>query len=302
MKTKILFCLLVTLSVFSASAQSGADWNAYKAANGINPSWTYNDWVAAGMPRGNGNSGGGSGSMNPFQHSGPSAADIAMQQRNAAAHAQEKLASDAYDIADYATAEVEYKKCLNYWPNNPTFLGDIANCQNREGIAAGNKDDWTTALNYFQQALATDPATDSQRHFITEDIAVAQEKIAAAEGAQKSKIAVNNIIQNLAQTVNSAPASGGLDFDGDHAANPPNGGNGLALTATTPVTDPMVDDTNASLSTMATTNAGTGLKGFVFTAAHSNTKGPIKGEMDNIAGDTYFVKFSNSSSDTFTIH
>jgi hypothetical protein len=93
-----------------------------------------------------------------------------------------------------------------------------------------------------------------------------------------------------------------LDFDGDHAANPPNGGNGLALTATTPVTDPMVDDTNASLSTMATTNAGTGLKGFVFTAAHSNTKGPIKGEMDNIAGDTYFVKFSNSSSDTFTIH
>jgi hypothetical protein len=34
MKTKILFCLLVTLSVFSASAQSGAELNAYRTANG----------------------------------------------------------------------------------------------------------------------------------------------------------------------------------------------------------------------------------------------------------------------------
>ena len=287
MKTKILFCLLVTLSFFSASAQSGAEWNAYKRANGINPSWTYNQWVAAGMPRG----GGG--------NSGASQADIAAQQaaaaaaaaRNAAAQAQQKLAKDAYGKSDYATAEAEYKKCLDYWPNDPTILGNIANCQNREGLAAGNKGDWTTAMNYFQQALATDPATDDRRHFITEDIAVAQEKIAKVENAQKSKIAVNNIIQNLAQTVNTAPASGGLDFDGDNSGNTTNGGTELKG----------LDDAEASLN-MATTNSGTVLKGFVFTAAHSNTKGAIKGEMDNIAGDTYFVKFSNSSGDTYRIH
>jgi len=158
MKTKILFCLLVTLSVFSAIGQSGADWNAYKRANGIDAHWTYNAWVAAGMPRGGGgnNAGGNSGS---------SAADIAAQQaaaeaaaaRNAAALAQQKLADDAFNRDDFTTAEAEYKKCLDYWPNNPHIIGNIAAAQNQEGLAPYKKGDYTTALKYFQQALATLP-------------------------------------------------------------------------------------------------------------------------------------------------
>src|SRR5580698_7119110 len=103
MKIRILLFLLGVLTTVSATAQSAAEWNAYKAANGINPSWSYNAWLAAGMPRGGGTS---------RTNTGPSAADIAMQQRNAAANAQQQLAIDAYNRGDFATAEAAYRKCL----------------------------------------------------------------------------------------------------------------------------------------------------------------------------------------------
>ena len=79
MKTKI-FCLAVVLSIGSVFGQSGADWAAYKRANGIDPGWTYNAWVQAGCPR---NNGGG-------RNSGPSQEQIAAQQQAAAKAAADK--------------------------------------------------------------------------------------------------------------------------------------------------------------------------------------------------------------------
>ncbi len=95
-------------SMLSANGQSGADWEAFKRANGIDPSYTYNAWVVAGMPRRNGGGGGGGG------YSGPSAAQIAAQQAAAEKARQEQTQRDAdakaaaeKAAADKAAADAE---------------------------------------------------------------------------------------------------------------------------------------------------------------------------------------------------
>jgi len=145
MKTKILFCLLVTLSVFSASAQSGAEWNAYKAANGINPSWTYNQWVAAGMPRGGG---GVSQQLSPEQiaaKQAAAAAAAAQRQREADAIAENNQGLDAWNKEDLATAIDDFQKAIQNNPNNQTFRDNL--------VAVTERRDNKIAVNKMQQII-----------------------------------------------------------------------------------------------------------------------------------------------------
>ena len=129
---------------------------------------------------------------------------------------------------------------------------------NDKGVQAYNKGDWATAISLFQQALQNDPNDSTYR----QNLANAQTNLAnqqareraerdALERQRQNQAAANNMqqsIQNFAQTLNAAPVSGGLDFDGRTSGSAPGGG-GLDFTAAIatpspplPSGDPMVVD------------------------------------------------------------
>jgi tetratricopeptide (TPR) repeat protein len=277
---KFLFCLSVTFIVFSAVAQSGGDWAAYKRANGIDAHWTYNAWVAAGCPRG---SGGGSSQpqLSPEQIAAQQAAIAAQQQKEADAQAANNDGLKACKNEDWDTAADDFQKALQILPNNQVYLKNLAQTQARLGEKARGKNDYATSIDYYQKALANDPNDQD----IRESLDTAKYLLQSSEEGKTASDNMRQSIQKVAQNVNTTTAAGGLDFDGDNSGNLPKSGildsnsslKGVPADGGTNMDG--ADDLEASLN-MATTNSGTGLKGFVFTAAHSNTKGPIKGEMD----------------------
>jgi tetratricopeptide (TPR) repeat protein len=132
----------------------------------------------------------------------------------------------AFKKGDWATAADLYEKSLAK-RDDPVVRRNLANAQNHQGIDTYDKGDYTTALAYFQAALATDTTTDPDRHFIVEDIALAEGTIGEIrrkqeqrqreqELHQQDKNAANHIqhsVQTLAQSLDVAPSSGGLDFE-----------------------------------------------------------------------------------------
>jgi tetratricopeptide (TPR) repeat protein len=132
--------------------------------------------------------------------------------------------------------------------------------QNNQGVQAYNKGDWATAISLFQQALQKSPDDPVFR----KNLANAQANLAALqtreraeqdamERQRQNQAAANNMqqsIQNFAQTLNAAPVSGGLDFDGRTSGSAPGGGSGgLDFTAAIampspalPSGDPMLVD------------------------------------------------------------
>lgn len=120
---------------------------------------------------------------------------------------------------------------------------EAAYALNEQGIEAHKKGDWATAASYFEQALKNSPDDP----VIKQNVANARVWLAnyeakekaerdAAEAKRRDKAAADNMqqsIQNFAKTLNAAPSSGGLDFDGGSSANPANGGksDGLDFTS-----------------------------------------------------------------------
>lgn len=114
---------------------------------------------------------------------------------------------------------------------------------NEKGVQAYKNGDWATAISLFQQALQNDPDDPTYR----QNLANAQANMANQQAREKAereamdrqrqnKVAADNMqqsIQNFAQTLNAAPVSGGLDFDGRTAGSAPSVGNsgGLDFTA-----------------------------------------------------------------------
>ena len=102
-----------------------------------------------------------------------------------------------------------------------------------EGIGAYKKGDLATALNYLQQSLANDPASDEKNNaIIRTDLAFIKGRIADAQREQeqheKDKVTANHMqqsIQTLAQSLNAAPSSGGLDFSDGKSSTPGTAGN-----------------------------------------------------------------------------
>lgn len=150
---------------------------------------------------------------------------------------------------------------------------DAGHALNQQGVQAYNKGDWATAISLFQQALQNSPDDP----VIRKNLANAQANMAnqqerekaereAMDRQRQNKVAADNMqqsIQNFAQTLNAAPVSGGLDFDGRTAGTVPSGGNGgnsggldftaaIAMSSQTksapaaPSGDPMVVDARVS--------------------------------------------------------
>ena len=176
---------------------------------------------------GDGNSGRSGGYRSNTAPRGPSAEEVAARQANELN--EQGLA--AYKKGDWAAAEVFFRQSLENMSNAPVVRANLAYTQNHEGVDAYKAGNFAAALNYFQQAIAILPVGDPGTQVIRDDVAAAQSKIDQAqhekEQRQKDKIAANNMqqsIQNLAQTLNAAPSSGGLDFNDGKGGTTENAG------------------------------------------------------------------------------
>ncbi|WP_332776320.1 tetratricopeptide repeat protein [Polaromonas sp.] len=119
---------------------------------------------------------------------------------------------------------------------------------NEKGVQAYKKGDWAAAISLFQQALQNDPNDPTYRQNLANaqaNMANQQEREKAEREAmdrqRQNKVAADNMqqsIQNFAQTLNAAPVSGGLDFDGRTAGTAPSVGNSGGLDFTASVTIP----------------------------------------------------------------
>jgi tetratricopeptide (TPR) repeat protein len=193
MKTKILFCLLLTLSVFSASAQSsvssGDSWSAYKAANGIDPNMTYDAWLAQQNSSSTAPSTPSAPSAprwTPQQQMALSAAQAAMPALQQAVHnfmngspeeqaqLQRQLAATQLNNSgvylekqnDFAGALNEFQQAFSLNPSDKTIAENLVNAKNivaklqhnDRGLYLYNHQDYAGALDEFQQALALNPS------------------------------------------------------------------------------------------------------------------------------------------------
>jgi tetratricopeptide (TPR) repeat protein len=121
-------------------------------------------------------------------------------------------------------------------------LGE-AHTANQQGIEVFNKRDWAKAVALFQTAAVKNPDDP----IIRKNLARAQEALAGEQAQlriqQQDKAAASHMqkaIQGFAQTLNAAPSSGGLDFDGRASGTPPPsaGGNSGGLDFTAAVAAP----------------------------------------------------------------
>lgn len=111
---------------------------------------------------------------------------------------------------------------------------EAAYALNEQGIEASKKGEWATAASYFEQALKSSPDDPvikqnvaNARAWLANVEAKEKAEREAAEAKRRDKAAADNMqqsIQNFAKTLNAAPSSGGLDFDGGSSTNPANGG------------------------------------------------------------------------------
>ena len=172
---------------------------------------------------GGGGSGGGGGGLNLFdlfKNDGPSSAEVAARKGT-------ELNNQAivfYKKGDWAKAVPLLEQAAAMSPNNPIIQKNLANARARLAAAQA-------------------------------ELAAAQAQLRSQQQARASAERMQHSIQSFAQTLNAAPVSGGLDFDGGTAGNTPNGGNngGLDFTAaiatpssTLPSGDPRVVDARVS--------------------------------------------------------
>jgi len=191
-------------------------------AQHCDPSWTpeYSCMEGCGGCGGGSNSGGGNDRAAQELAAQQQAQMIAEQQRKAAIEALNNQGLDAYKNKNWTTAIKFFKQALAYEPDNPVYLRNLAICIGREGEEAYRDGNYASALNDFQEALAGDPLTDTDgRAVITSDITNTQEKIADGQQQQQQqaqdKIAAGKIqqsLQGMVNTMNTAPTSNGLDF------------------------------------------------------------------------------------------
>ncbi len=186
-------------------------------------------------PCSGGSSGGGSYSPPAYTPPAvyqPSPAEL--QQRQAVALQQQGLTQ--FRAGKYAEAlrlfELSLKLCVAA-DDIKNLRGNIANTHSQLGTLAYKRGDVEQALRQYELANQYNPAeaviSDSLRNLRGELAVRQQAKIAE----QQDKAAASNMqkaIQGFAQTLNAAPTSGGLDFDGRTSGNSPGaGGNGGGL-------------------------------------------------------------------------
>jgi tetratricopeptide (TPR) repeat protein len=181
-----------TFFSFSAAGQSAAEWDAYKAAHGIDASVNYNDWAAQQ------NSGGAA----PSTPSAPAATFSPQQQMilnagQAAMPALQQWSHDFFwgkpvDPAQQAAQQAQQQRQL------------AANQLNNSGIYLLKQKNYAGAINEFQKALGQTPNDPNILH----NLALAKQKIKDTGVAAQNSGA-------LSQLLGDTPASSGaFDFDG----------------------------------------------------------------------------------------
>jgi tetratricopeptide (TPR) repeat protein len=235
----ILFC---TIPCFAQHCEPY--WTpAYKCAEGCGPC--------------GGTSGGGGRSRTYTPPPPPSPAEIAARQ----ATVQNDQGLAAFKRGDWAAADSFFKKSLEYGPNDPVFLRNLAITEDHEAGDAYKKGDYGTALNFLQQAVANDPASDTKNSVIIhEDLDLIQGRIAEAQREQEqsqrdkaSAATMQQSIQKLAHSLSVAPSSSELDFNGSNPDNNSHKSRGLEFMGAAPAT--------ADKSTRARAGSGKGAFG-----------------------------------------
>ena len=161
----------------------------------------------------------------------PSPAEL--QQRQAVALQQQGTAQ--FRAGKYTEAlrlyELSLKLCVAA-DDIKNLRGNIGNTHAQLGSLAYKRGDIEQAHRQYELANQYNPAESA----ISESLKNLKGELAARQQAklaeQLDKAAAGNMqkaIQGFAQTLNVAPSSGGLDFDGRTAGNSPGGGNGGGL-------------------------------------------------------------------------
>jgi len=161
----------------------------------------------------------------------PSPAEL--QQRQVVALQQQGTAQ--FRAGKYTEAlrlyELSLKLCVAA-DDIANLRGNIGNTHSQLGGIAYKRGDVEQANHEFELAKQYLPnnAANNDNLTVTRNALAARQQAKLAE--QQDKAAASNMqkaIQGFAQTLNAAPSSGGLDFDGRTASNSPGGGNGGGL-------------------------------------------------------------------------
>ena len=191
----------------------------------------------------------------PSYDPGPSAAEIAAQQRRATAHRLNGQGVACSYKNDWAGAVKYYQQALQYSPNDSVIRNNLAKARqalrnttahnlNDKGVALSYKNDWAGAVKYYQQALQSNPdspvirknlsqaqeALNDQRR--TEDRRQ-QDATTADQMRQKLLGSANQIVQAPPATTSSLgfmqPGEEGLrDALNDNTSPPSNTVGGVA--------------------------------------------------------------------------
>lgn len=207
----------------------------------------------------------------------------------------------ASDKKDWAAAEAYFRQAVKHSPNDDVFRRNLGITLGHEGEDSYRSGDYPAALNYFQQALANDPADDpNNRRTLNDDLAAVQSKIAHIrrdqEQRDKDKLAMQQSIRNLAQSLsttpssNTAPSSGGLDFNNGKSDNSSEKSGGLAfIDSNHPLKDAVADSHTALDSTQPNQGASRCTFGTRCNPANPNLAGPPPSG----GGATSSTNFSN---------
>ncbi len=186
----ITMCLFSALSASMAVSQSNQEWIAYKQKCGIPGGMAYNDWVAAGSKcnAGSTSSGGGTaaGGLTPQQQ-------MAMQSAQAAGY---MIGQGLHNIL------FGQPKPLTATLDPATQQRALAVEQlNNSGIYLLQKNDYSGAINEFQQALNQSPNNAN----ILSNLQLARQRQKNAADAAKTSEALGNLLGTAQANAGNAP-------------------------------------------------------------------------------------------------
>jgi Tfp pilus assembly protein PilF len=119
---------------------------------------------------------------------------------------------DAYYAGDYAGAESLYRQALKLDPNEPLLTSNLAETQgarlNQQGNRAYETGDYAGAESLYRQALKLDPNAP----VIAKNLAKLLNMLEQRRQEPANASAIQQSIQNQAETLTPTPTADGLDF------------------------------------------------------------------------------------------
>jgi len=188
------------------------------------------------------------GGQEKSENAHPSGQGQARQQRLQEAQTANNRGIAFANNGDWASSVTAHAEAVAKDPDDPVMRDNLvrarAGLANARGLEAYNKRDFAGAGALFQEAESTDPRQDIFR----QNLAAAQTELANAqaqlEDQRRDKVAAGHMqkaIQGFAETLKTAPAAGGLDFDGNNSGTAPSAAGtngGLDFTTTVATANP----------------------------------------------------------------